>query len=286
MIGEAVERDYLRWGISENHLQLISDIKSFIVARTEWMTDNVGSFAACSNVSIPPLLINKIMYKPQTSLEFPVSNEMEFIEILNNGDQPVDLTGIYFLGTGLVYQFPAHATLGPKSSYHLASSWPTFQARYGFAPYGEFTRHLSNQDENLVLADAFGNVIDHVHYYSTPPWPDADGNGYYLALIDPGMDNNRPEHWMASNETVVSKEEYHSDSEPRVFPNPVHDIMIIEADTEIKSLRLFDIQGRLLSAIEIHGLTGEIDMSHFNKGTYILEITSSEKISTRLIVKL
>ena len=286
VIGEAVARDYIRWGISENHQQLISDIKSFVVERTEWMTQNLGSYAACNNVSVPPLVINKIMYKPETSSEFPVSNEMEFIEILNNGDQIVDLTGIYFLGTGLVYQFPAHATLGPKSSYHLASKWSTFQARYGFAPYGEFTRHLSNQDENLVLADAFGNIIDNVHYYSTPPWPDANENGYYLALIDPGLDNCLPEHWMASKETVVSEKEYISDSEPSVFPNPVHDIMRIQSDSEINSLRLFDIQGRLLRIIEINGLTGEVDISHFRKGTYILEITSSEKIYTMLIVKL
>jgi len=285
-IGEAVARDYSRWSISENHMQVISDIKSFIVARTEWMTQNLGSYAACSNVTVPPLLINKIMYKPETSLEFPVSNEMEFIEILNNGDQAVDLTGIYFLGTGFVYQFPDNASLGPKSSYHLASSWSTFLARYGFAPYGVFTRHLSDQDENLVLADAFGNVIDNVHYYSTPPWPDADGNGYYLALIDPGLDNNLPDHWMASNETVVSRKEFYSGNEPTVYPNPVHDMMFVESDTQIRSLSLFDIQGRLLRTIEIFDMTGEVDLGSFRKGTYILKITSSERTYTRLIVKL
>ncbi len=285
-IGEAVARDYVRWGISENHMQEISDIKSFVLARTEWMTQNMGSYAACSNVSVPPLVINKIMYNPETSLEFPVSNKMEFIEILNNGDQSVDLTGIYFLGTGLGYQFPDHATLGPGSTYHLASSWPTFQTRYGFSPYGEFSRHLSNKDESLVLADAFGNVIDNVHYYDTIPWPEADGNGYYLALIDPGLDNSLPEHWMASKETVVSKKEFHSNSDLSIYPNPVHDILFIEADTEIRSLKLFDIQGRLLQTIEINGLSGELDIGHFRKGTYILEITSSDKIYTRLIVKL
>jgi hypothetical protein len=286
VIGEAVARDYVRWGISANHLQLISDIKSFVVERTAWMTKNLGSYAACSNVSVPPLIINKIMYKPETSLEFPVSDEMEFIEILNNSDQTVDLTGIYFLGTGLVYQFPAHTSLGPRSSYHLASFWSTFQARYGFAPFGEFTRHLSNQDEDLVLADGFGNIIDNVHYYSTPPWPDADGNGYYLALKDPSLDNSLPENWMASNDTVVSEKEYMSDNELSVFPNPVHDILRIQSDSEIRSLRFFDIQGRLLRNLDIYGRTCEIDISHFSKGTYILEITSSDKVYTRLIVKL
>jgi hypothetical protein len=257
-----------------------------VVERTAWMTKNLGSYAACSNVSVPPLVINKIMYKPETSLEFPVSDEMEFIEILNNSDQTVDLTGIYFLGTGLVYQFPAHASLGPRSSYHLASFWSTFQARYGFAPFGEFTRHLSNQDEELVLADGFGNVIDNVHYYGTPPWPDADGNGYYLALIDPDLDNSLPENWMASKEAVVSEKEYISDSELSVFPNPVHDILRIQSDSEIRSLNFFDIQGRLLRTLDIYGRTCEVDISPFSKGTYILEITSPEKIYTRLIVKL
>jgi hypothetical protein len=286
MIGEAVARDYVRWGISQNHMQEISDIKSFVLARTAWMTPYLGSYAACSNVSVPPLVINKIMYNPETSLEFPVSNKMEFIEILNNSDQTVDLTGIYFLGTGLAYQFPDHATLGPGSTYHLVSSWPTFQARYGFSPYGEFTRHLSNQDENLVLADAFGNVIDNVHYYDTIPWPEADGNGYYLQLIDPGLDNSLPENWMTSKETVVSRKEFPSDSDLTIYPNPVHDILIVEADIEIRSLKLFDIQGRLLQTIEINGLSGEVDIGHFRKGTYILEITSSDKTYTRLIVKL
>ena len=286
VIGEAVARDYVRWGISADHMQVISDIKFFVLARTEWMTANLGSFAACSNVPTPPLVINKIMYNPETSLEFPVSNEMEFIEILNNGDQTVDLTGIYFRGTGLAYQFPAHATLGPQSSYHLASSWPTFQARYGFAPYGAFTRHLSNKEESLVLADGFGNIIDNVHYYDTLPWPEADGNGYYLELIDPDLDNGFPEHWMASNETVVSEKEFHWEGELTIFPNPVHDIMIIEADTEIRSLSLFDIQGRLLMTIDMNGTTAEVDISQFMKGTYILKITSSGKIYTRLIVKL
>ena len=36
-----------------------------------------------------------------------------------------------------------------------------------------------------MLADGFGNVIDSVRYHDTIPWPEADGNGYYLKLTDP-----------------------------------------------------------------------------------------------------
>jgi hypothetical protein len=286
LIGEAVARDYIRWGIAEDHLQHVNNIKSFILERSAWMTQNLGSFTGCTNVPVPPLVINKIHYHPETTAEFPESNKMEYIEILNNGDQTVDLTGVYFLGTSLTYQFPDHATLGPNSSYHLASSWPTFQTRYGFAPFGEFAHHLSGQDEELVLADGFGNIIDSVHYYSTAPWPDADGNGYHLALIDPDLDNSQPENWLASNETVLTKREYYSGGDPRVFPNPVGNLMMIEADYEMGSVRLLDIQGRLLRSYEINGTTAEVDMSQYQSGMYILGIISTEKNYSRIIVKL
>jgi hypothetical protein len=37
------------------------------------------------------------------------------------------------------------------------------------APFGQFTRNLSNKSQKIVLADAYGNTIDSVEYF------DADG---------------------------------------------------------------------------------------------------------------
>ena len=73
----------------------------------------------------------------------------------------------------------------PHGSIILAGNSEVFRAKYGFYPYGQFTRSLSNTGEKLVLADGFGNVIDIVEYSDLPPWPDAKFNGYYLALNDP-----------------------------------------------------------------------------------------------------
>ncbi len=285
VITEGVVRDYARWDKNENHHQLINDIKSFLIARTEWMTNNLGPFSGCSNVFIPPLVITKIMYNPETSVEFPVSDDMEFIEITNNGDQSVNLTGICFSGTGLVFRFPDNSTLASQASYKLASNRTTFQAKYGFAPFGQFTRHLSDKDEKLVLADGFGNVIDSVHYYNTPPWPNADSKGYYLQLADPDLDNSIPENWITSNGPVLSQNDFFMDDELSLYPNPAHDIIKTEAASEIRSLSLFDIQGRLLKTIEINCKSYELDISHFINGTYIIRIITPEKIYTRLIVK-
>jgi hypothetical protein len=189
-ISEAVPREYQRWGKTGSHEQRIAAIKTFMSERTEWITGHIGSYEACSDVSVPLLTITKIMYHPQPTTQFPDDDQLEFIEIRNTGNTNVSLSGIYFAGTGLVYQFPANSILGPGLCVILASNAAIFQSRYGFAPFGQYTRHLSNSSEALTLADAFGNVIDFVEYDDDNPWPDADGNGYYLALADSGLDNS------------------------------------------------------------------------------------------------
>jgi len=278
-------RDYIRWNINKYHQLLIQDIKVFLMERIAWMATNLGSFSDCDDVYIPPLVITKIMYNPAATVEFPVNNDLEFIEISNNGDQTVDLTGIYFSGTGLVFQFPDHSSLEPHSSVILASSLTTFLARYGFRAFNQFTRHLSNKHQNLVLADGFGNVIDNVHYYDDPPWPDADSTGYYMQLAGIDLDNNVAANWTASDDALVSNGYFYADRDLKLYPNPVSDILRIEADAEIKSLSMFDIQGRLLETVNVNSDKCEFDIRHYMKGTYIINVVTYGKIYNRIVVK-
>ena len=86
------------------------------------------------------------------------SSDFEFIEIKNTGNQLVNLTGIYFNGLGLSYQFPSNSTLAANSSLYLASNAATFLSRYGFSPFGEFFRNLSNSNQNLILSELLFNI--------------------------------------------------------------------------------------------------------------------------------
>ena len=138
------------------------------------------------------------MYHPDTTRTFPDSDQQEFLEILNTGTSTVSLDGVYFSGTGFVYQFPPASVIGPDSKIILAGNSDVFIKKYGVSPFGQFTRNLSNKGEKLVLADGFGNVIDSVTYSDSSPWPNADGNGYYLELIDPHSDNSIAANWTAS----------------------------------------------------------------------------------------
>jgi hypothetical protein len=284
-ISEAVVRENALWGNVGDHAQRIADIKTWLSTRIAWITANLGSYSACSNVPVPPLVISKIMYNPPKSSFFENDDELEFIEITNNSDQTVNLTGIYFSGTGLVYQFPLYSTLSPYSSIYLAANPSAFKITYGGTAYDQFTRHLSNNYQNLVLADAFGNVIDNVHYYDTLPWPDADNNGYYLKLTDPDLDNSLAENWTACNELILSDDQIPADLSLQFYPNPVQNVLKIKSVSEIKALSIYDIYGRLLLTIDVNCDTYELDMRQLAEGIYFIKVITYGRVVTGKIVK-
>ncbi len=272
LISEAVVRDNALWGNTGDLQVQIRDMKSWLMTRISWVTSNLGSFSGCSNVTVPDLVITKIMYNPAQSADFPDGEDLEFIEILNKGSQSADLTGVYFGGTGLVYQFPPGSKLKPSSSVYLAGNAVKFKIKYGFMPSGKFTRSLSNKSEDLVLCDAFGNVIDKVVYRDTVPWPDADGNGYYLKLFDPELDNSIPGSWTASNDYALGIED-ETFSDLNVYPNPVTGYLNIESDSEILNISLSDINGRILSTENVRSFSYRFDMRNFPGGFYLIKVT-------------
>ena len=284
-ISEAVAREYQRWGKTGNHAQRIALIKSFMSARADWITANIGSYAACSNVTVPQLTITRIMYHPEVTTQFPYDDESEFLEIRNTGTTTVNLSGVYFPGTDIIYQFPPGATLAPGLCVILASNATIFQARYGFAPFGQFTRHLSNSGERLILADAFGNVIDYVEYSDQSPWPSADGNGYHLRLAAANLDNSLPGSWIASNEVITSVAAPYAGTEFNIYPNPVRDIVYIDAEDEISSVSLYDIRGSLLRSDIKEGTRCSIDISDLTRGVYIVRIFTARGSNAKKIVK-
>lgn len=284
-ISEGVGREYALRGNINDHLQRIAEIKSFIQDRITWITANLGSYSLCENITAPPLVITKIMFHPASTPYFPDRSETEFIEIRNNGDQRVNLTGIYFAGTGLAFQFSPNSMIGPDSSIFLASNSSRFKLKYGFEPFGQFTRHLSDKDQNLVLADGFGNVIDNVHYYDTIPWPGADGNGSYLSLIDPDLDNNLASSWIASDELILSVSEFSDGIDMELSPNPVTDFLRIKSRYEIGTISMYDITGHLLESENICTESYEMDMTHYAKGIYIIKAVISGRIFTGKIIR-
>lgn len=289
-ITEGMNRDQQRWHLLWGHSAELAEMKNWIQLRTEWMTSNIGSCEDCSNVNVPPLVISKIHYRPQ-DWQYVSGDRLEFIEITNNGDEVVDLTGVYFRELGVTYAFPAGASLEPHEAVMLCSDSLAFVSCYQEVPFGQFRRNLSNKSENLVIVDAWGNVIDEVQYSNAYPWPlQANGMGAYLQLIDLNLDNSLPENWMAENAFGIPKNSLPSGF--RVFPNPTDGIILVETmcSSSQQSYRIVNMMGQTVMNGPLNGaetmctssLQQRIDVSKLSAGLYYIEI---DGMTQKLIVK-
>lgn len=284
-IAEAAARDNSVWGNTGNLQQRVQQIKTFIGERIPWITNNLLITSSCGDANIPPLVITRIMYHPLVSSTYPDNDDMEYIEITNNGSEPVDPGGIFFAGTGFVYEFPSGTKIEPYASVILAGNYKVFRSLYGFAPFGEFSRNLSDKSENLVMCDPFGNVIDNVCYLDTVPWPDADGNGYYLKLTDPDLDNNNPANWVASRDVLTSTGSIVENHDLIIYPNPATEVLNIESREIMETITIHDIYGRKHSSAEPHSDNYIMRISDLPSGIYILSVETAGGKSTRKFIK-
>ena len=276
-ISEGVGRDNQRWHKMNQHVSEIQSMKTWIQNRINWLNQNIGSYDGCDDVDLPPLVISKIHYHPEDWWGID-GDRLEFIEITNNGDEDVDLTGIYFRELGVTYGFPAGATLAAHEPLLLCSDSLAFFDCYHISPFGQFNRNLSNKSENLVLADAWGNVIDEVHYFDSDPWPwMADGEGPFLKLIDLNLDNSLPESWTVGYDITPVSE--HTMAEGfRVYPNPAHDIIYVETvcTPSLREYRITNLMGQTLMA---GPLNASIDVSKLPSGIYFITVgTKTQKL--------
>lgn len=244
LISEAIVREQTRWGTVGVHATQISSLKTWIQNRTTWLNTKLYNCTACSNITLPALVISKINYNPAISL-IALNDSLEFIEITNNSAQSVNLTGFYFRELGLTYQFPANSTIAARAKIMLASNSKCFELNYGMKTFGQFTRNLSNNSEKLVLADAFGNIIDQVEYFDSTPWPiEADGLGSYLELVNLNFDNNLASSWTASNK-VLSVEDVQFEKSIQVYPIPAENsVSVYCGNKTLKSYEITDLVGR------------------------------------------
>ncbi|PKB17662.1 putative secreted protein (Por secretion system target) [Flavobacterium sp. 5] len=285
-ITEAKNRDNIKWGALRDFTTEVAGIKTYLTTRISWMTTKLGSFSSCSSVQTPSLVINKINYNPATSVGFSVSDDLEFIEIVNTGTTTVDLTGVYLKELGITYQFPASSTVLAGASIFLASNPTTFQSKYGIAASGQFTRNLSNSSQKIVLADGFGNTIDSVEYLDASPWvTEADGNGSYLQLISTDLDNSLASNWIAKNDDTLSAPSYLASAAISVYPNPVTNVLTVHASEPIIGIKIYSVLGVLLNDIKQKSETIQADLSKYANGIYFITIYDENGSVTQKIIK-
>ena len=125
------------------------------------------------------LRVTEIMYQPSGS-------GVEFIELQNIGNTPINLQGAYFEdGSPWSAQFTfGDLTLQPHAFCVVTNNAALFQTLYGtnVVVAGEALGGLSNSGERITLKDPQGNIILDFSYGAVAPWP-VGGTGRSIEVI-------------------------------------------------------------------------------------------------------
>jgi uncharacterized repeat protein (TIGR01451 family) len=85
--------------------------------------------------------------------------------------------------------------------------------------------------------------------------------------------------------TLLTQSDFVKDNSVSVYPNPAKDKVSIKADSNIKSVQLYDLQGRLLHTSIEKKKEMTLDISARQTGVYFLKITTEKGTSTQKVAK-
>ena len=290
LLSESQERELQRWPPQEDwptvadQAQNILEMKDWIQERINWMSTNIGSSANCMDVPVPDLVISKIHYNPMEDSGYS-SKELEFIEITNTSNQSIDLTGYYIRELGISYQFDANAVVQANQKIYLCSDASVFESYYGFAPFGAFTRDLSNNSYHIILSDALGNNIDQVMYMDSDPWPQqADGEGPYLQLVDVNSDNSLASNWIASSQSLSRGDVATAKRQIIIYPNPTEGIITVDINflnTDSLEFSMYNSLGQSVGDFQLKSNNLQLNIDFLKSGFYYYNIKDKAVVISR-----
>ena len=83
----------------------------------------------------------------------------------------------------------------------------------------------------------------------------------------------------------LNNPDFQNDSSISVYPNPTNGIVTVNCNNSIKSIQLYDVQGRLLQTNLVNENETTIDVSTKAKGVYFLKILSDKGMKVEKIVR-
>jgi len=139
------------------------------------------------------VVINEINYKSADE-----HDTKDWVELYNTTSSAIDLSG-WTLSDEEESSFciiPVGTMIPPYGYLVLSSKVSKLTAYHSDIQNvaGDFSFGLGKADV-ILLKDSEGNLVDVVNYNVKSKWPDANGNGYTMALTDPFADNSSASAW-------------------------------------------------------------------------------------------
>jgi hypothetical protein len=128
--------------------------------------------------------------------------------------------------------------------------------------HGHILLKLKTQN-TLVTGDAVANRGDIYFDYNFP--------------IDTGLANTVFQ--------TLSNSVFEVDSSVAVYPNPANNNVTIKSDNKIKSIELYDVQGRIVLIKLMDESESRVDISNYANGIYFLKVATDKGTAIDKIVK-
>lgn len=80
---------------------------------------------------------------------------------------------------------------------------------------------------------------------------------------------------------VLSRGDFTKDDSVSVFPNPANNVVTVKANSAVKTVELYDVQGRLLQVVN----TDTIDVSKRASGLYLLKVRTEKGMKVEKLVR-
>ena len=156
---------------------------------SKWSGAITNFYSIAPTPKIGDLIFSEIHYHPQdpTPVEMIIdptlkSSDFEFLELLNNSDKTLNLSGLKISGeVRFSFLDGNDKTLSPGSRFLIAGNALAFSRRYdsNLSLVGEYSGKLNNGGGNLQITDQKGEIILSLNYLDD--WfPSTDGQGYSL----------------------------------------------------------------------------------------------------------
>ncbi|MCX8011335.1 MAG: lamin tail domain-containing protein, partial [Ignavibacteria bacterium] len=202
---------FSNWGMKGNSLERISFTSSSNL-QSNWIPSFADSGAtpgrenSSQNArSYKPndIVVNEIMYDP-------LLNNCEYLELLNNSNDTINIAGWKFLeSSGSTINLSSRLRKIPPKTFLVLSADSSIlrlfpyltepSENYQILIANKSDLSLSNEGDQIIIRDLFGNTIDSVFYSKKWHNPDIDDTkGRALERINPNLNSNDGRNWSTS----------------------------------------------------------------------------------------
>ncbi len=268
--------------------------------RSFYVTLNVNSPVETPAVNINDVLNYTVAITPVVGDENPLDNQFVFHQTVVGSFDPNDITCLEGdivppseIGNYLHYVVNFENT-GTAQAENIVVRTDINPAKFDVN-----TLQMLNTSHNAYIRQT-GNTIEFIF---KEIYLDTGGHGNVLLkirskenLVTGDMVSNRAGIYFDYNAPIdtgmantvfqaLSNSIFETDDSILVYPNPTTSVINIQSDFNMKSIQLYDVQGRLLQTSIENNTNAVIDISQKTTGIYFLKITSDKGTKIEKIIK-